>query len=84
MMFSSETQEHESRKPIMHDIFFNFLTALLKTQMTMYWLWRSKTKMSNDLKSETIAMAKAKAESQDHGSHDQSHGKATAKDLKAF
>ena len=29
-------------------------------------------------------MAKAKAESQDHGSHDQSHGKATAKDPKAL
>ena len=63
----------------MNDIFFNFLTAFLKTKMTMYWLWRSITKGSNDLKAETTAMAKAKAESQDHGSHDQSHGKATAK-----
>ena len=48
----------------------------------MYWLWRSKTKRSNYLKSETKAMAKAKAESQDHGSHDQSHGKATTKTLR--
>ena len=46
----------------------------------MYWLWLSKTKRSNDLKAETTTMAKAKDESQDHGSHDQSHGKATAKD----
>ena len=45
----------------------------------MYWLWLSITKGSNDLKSETTAIAKAKAESQDHGSHDQSHGKAMAK-----
>ena len=30
MMFSTETQVHESRKPIMNDIFFNFLIALLK------------------------------------------------------
>jgi hypothetical protein len=50
----------------------------------MYWLWLSITKGSNDLKAETTAMAKAKAESQDHVSHDQSYGKATAKDLKAF
>ena len=35
MMFSSETQEHESRKPIMNDIFFNFLTAILNTQVTI-------------------------------------------------
>ena len=52
--------------------------------MTMYWLWLSITKGSNDLKSETTTMAKAKAESQDHGSHDQSHGKATAKTLILF
>ena len=50
--------------------------------MTMKWLWLSITKGSNDLKSETTTMAKAKAESQDHGSHDQSHGKATAKTLR--
>ena len=49
--------------------------------MTMYWLWLSKTKWSNDLKSETTAMDKAKDESQYHGSHDQSHGKATTKNL---
>ena len=30
MMFSSQTQEHEPSKPIMNDIFFNFLTAILK------------------------------------------------------
>ena len=47
----------------------------------MYWLWLSITKGSNDLKAETTAMAKAKSESQDHGSHDQSHGKPTAKTL---
>ena len=52
--------------------------------MTMYWLWLSITKGSNDLKAETTAMAKAKAESQDHGSHDQSHGKATAKTLRLY
>jgi hypothetical protein len=52
--------------------------------MTMYWLWLSKTKGSNGLKAETTTMAKAKYESQDHGSHDQGHGKATAKDLMAF
>ena len=45
----------------------------------MYWLWLSITKGSNDLKSETTAMAKAKAKSQNHGIHDQIHGKATAK-----
>ena len=39
-------------------------------------LWLSKIKRSNDLKAETTTMAKAKAESQDHGSHDQSHDKA--------
>ena len=50
--------------------------------MTMKWLWLSITKGSNDLKSETTTMDKAKAESQDHGSHDQSHGKATAKTLR--
>jgi hypothetical protein len=50
----------------------------------MYWLWLSKIKRSNDLKAKTTAMAKAKDESQDHGSQDQSHGKATAKDLMAF
>jgi hypothetical protein len=48
----------------------------------MYWLWLSKTKRSNDLKADTTAMAKAKDESQDHGSHDQSHDKATAKTLR--
>ena len=48
----------------------------------MYLLGLSKTKRSNDLKAETTAMAKAKDESQDHGSHDQRHGKATAKTLK--
>ena len=48
----------------------------------MYWLWLSKTKGSNELKAETTAMVKAKDESQDHGSQDQSHGKATAKTLK--
>ena len=47
--------------------------------MTMKWLWLCITKRSNDLKAETTAMDKAKAESQDHGSHDQSHGKAKAK-----
>ena len=47
--------------------------------MTMYWLWLSITKGSNDLKAKTTALAKAKAESQDHGSHGQSYGKATAK-----
>jgi hypothetical protein len=56
-----------------------FLTAHFNTQLSIYWLWLSKTKESNDLKAEIKTMAKAKPESQDHGSHDQSHGKAMAK-----
>ena len=48
--------------------------------MTMKWLWLSITKRSNDLKTKTTTMAKAKYESQDHGNNDQSHGKATAND----
>ena len=48
---------------------------VLAVALPWLWLWLSITKGSNDLKSETTA----KAESQDHGSHDQSHGKATAK-----
>lgn len=45
----------------------------------MYWLCVSKTKRSNDLKAETTTMAKANNEFQDHGSHDQSHDKATVR-----
>ena len=48
--------------------------------MTMYLLWLSKTKRSNDLKAETTTMAQAKDESQ----YMVAMTKATAKDQMAF
>ena len=60
--------------------YLQFLKQLFHIpKLLYYWLWLSITKESNDLEAEITAMAKAKAESQDHGSHNQSHGKATAK-----
>ena len=63
--------------------YLQFLKQHIEYPKLLYkWLWLVITKGSNDLKAETTAMDKAKAESQDHGSHNQSHGKATAKTLR--
>ena len=63
-MFSTETQEHVSRKPITNDIFLSFLTALymyINHYINGYVL---KTKEVLWPRTKTTTMAKAKDESQ--------------------
>ena len=49
--FSSKTQEHVSRKPIMNDIYFDFLiSSIIYTKVTILWLYFKRNKRSNDLK----------------------------------